>query len=793
MTRPCDRCPSTRRGRAWELAARSSQTLLLVFLVLSVPLIIDLRASDYLQPKIACLMILTLTLVVIGSVGVLPAAFSGRSLRLRLPPLFLPLLGLLAASALSMINARDPREALAGLGILTCGIALYLVITHSVCSERVWGILLGFLVGAGGLVAAYALLQYTGMVPSAPETEGADAMIATLGNVNYVAQFASFLIGPSLILVFSGCPVQRLLSLLCFALFVAVLVAARSWGAWLGAAAALAFFVFAWITPHRGRSRQNRGRRNPWFLIGLCAVGGLALLFSSAGGLHDLTEGDSWASSAVTSDVSAIAQVGDDPRSAVLPDEASTTAPSQALLLRFANWWVAWEMFIDHPVLGVGLGQYKVNFLIYKAHLLENPTFSDVFSFYVPRSAQAHNDPLQWVAETGLMGLAAMMWVLCSLVTRWRGIRSIPSHLRWRHVGVFGGILAVLTVSLVSFPLHRPAASLVLIVLVGLLDSEVLSEGVRPRQLRTLHLSKWSLRAIILITLAVSIATGLIVYRDYRSDLLLEAGVRSLDRGDTTSALRLFERSRSLAFQSAEALFYLGFTSLQIGDGQQAVAYLERSLRGRVTEDAYLFLAQAHARLGDSDRAWEVLDELLATEPHPSRKVLGYFLRAQLLRDAGDYAMAAAQLEHVISQGSALLRIQAHLLAAEIHEELDKSDLAEASYRLAVAEAMSALALRRESRDRLLSERTVPLAQLTDLDEEIAWLEDALHRARKGLSEFGGDADQSQDVTDRTSNLESSRGIQTKTTFASARESKRDSRSATMVLAEAECHLEVLV
>jgi pentatricopeptide repeat protein len=243
------------------------------------------------------------------------------------------------------------------------------------------------------------------------------------------------------------------------------------------------------------------------------------------------------------------------------------------------------------------------------------------------------------------------------------------------------------------------------------------------------------------VIVAISVALGVGVCRDYRSDLLLEAGRRTIERGNLVGALALFEKSRALAFRPAEALFYLGFTSLQGGDAQQAAAYLERSLRDRVTEDTYLFLAQAYAQVGNVEEAWEVLDRLLATEPHPSRKVLAYYLRAQLLQATGNYDMAVAQLGHVLSQGPPLLRIQAHLLTADIHVELGRPDLAAESYQRALDETAAELAKKSGVRVFLLNSPSVPIAELAEVDEDIAWLEDAFRRAHEGLVEVGKEAD----------------------------------------------------
>lgn len=61
---------------------------------------------------------------------------------------------------------------------------------------------------------------------------------------------------------------------------------------------------------------------------------------------------------------------------------------------RLLMWNSAWNMFRDHPVLGVGLGQYKDNY----QHKYISPKAKE------PNLAHAHNNFLQMLAENGMVG-----------------------------------------------------------------------------------------------------------------------------------------------------------------------------------------------------------------------------------------------------------------------------------------------------------------------------------------------------------------------------------------------------
>lgn len=72
------------------------------------------------------------------------------------------------------------------------------------------------------------------------------------------------------------------------------------------------------------------------------------------------------------------------------------------LLARWELWSVAWRMFKDHPLLGVGPGNYNTEFAKYFQGSLDNQAVW----------GSAHNLYLQQLAERGLVGLTVLLVVL---------------------------------------------------------------------------------------------------------------------------------------------------------------------------------------------------------------------------------------------------------------------------------------------------------------------------------------------------------------------------------------------
>jgi putative inorganic carbon (HCO3(-)) transporter len=112
-----------------------------------------------------------------------------------------------------------------------------------------------------------------------------------------------------------------------------------------------------------------------------------------------------------------------------IPDVRSVeiTEANFAVVERLAHWQAAWEMWAEHPWLGVGIGNYVP---VYPAYAL--PYWRDPLG-------HAHNYYLQVAAETGIIGLAAylLLWGW-SFVVAWRTVRGTVGYQQSIAVGIFG-------------------------------------------------------------------------------------------------------------------------------------------------------------------------------------------------------------------------------------------------------------------------------------------------------------------------------------------------------------------
>lgn len=122
---------------------------------------------------------------------------------------------------------------------------------------------------------------------------------------------------------------------------------------------------------------------------------------------------------------------------------------NEVLTGRLDGWRVAIELLVRHPFTGVGQGAYRAEFVDTKEALIERGV-----AFYerqpFPVFANAHSEPLEVAADTGLPGLLALGWALWVV-----GSRLIGGHFpgdRGQRSFAWAGVAGLAVLALVGFP-----------------------------------------------------------------------------------------------------------------------------------------------------------------------------------------------------------------------------------------------------------------------------------------------------------------------------------------------------
>jgi O-antigen ligase len=581
----------------------------------SLPLLICPWNTGYSYTKSAFALAAISFLLLLWSISLLRK--EGQALDLHLPGLFYPGLAVLAVAALSLFSALSPGIGLQSLALLIYFFLFYLFLANTAMSERELHLFLGSIVASASLASGYGILQYYGVLPGAPGVpKGTGAIISTFGNKNYLGGFLACLVLPSLILLLRARHrALRALSLLALGTIIYTLVLVDSTGAWLAVGASGAFFLGGFLYFRLYRALRFKG----WLMIigaaSVILLMGLLPLSSSPTSEANLPLETSPVEEAQVS-LRSEGHWGTSGLAIPVLDQLIKLWERNSGRIRAWDWWIGWEMLKAHPLLGVGLGHYKVLFLEYKAKFLATERGKH-YDFYILRAGQAHNEYVQAAAELGALGILAGGFLLFMLFfSGFKTLKRAEAGERFIALALLSGVVASLTDGLFSFPFHLPASALAFVLLLGLLDSRFLTRQARKR-IKLTRRGAW-LAALALLALVA--ATGAFGVRDFLADVHLQRGKLMLALGDDRAAEEELRRSLALDFQPQSNLFYLGGLYAKQGRYEESLALFQRSLNCYALETTYWYLGTLNLALGNYDAALAYLAELVAIDPSPQLK-----------------------------------------------------------------------------------------------------------------------------------------------------------------------------
>lgn len=709
---------------------RLLQVALISLFILTLPILLDMGNTEYGYTKtIFAYMMVTLLYVLWGI-----QAWLKRELSVHLPTLVWPGIALLVAGGLSLIHATSVGVGLQSLGVLFYFFLIYFYVANNVLDRFTLHLYIGVALLAALFVSSYGLLQYFALLPGLPGVTGTKhAMISSMGNKNFLAEFLNSWFIPSLILLVGLSKRSKGLVLVISAVAFAAFVAADSSGAWLGLLVGAVFLSVGFVF-------FRNSIKAVWAQKTWLAVWALLLVIA----FWTINQPPS-----LPGFVSETSELPSDTNGATL--ELTETGLLQnpvqgiiGLMLNFWrthsgetrswDWWVALEMFKTHPVFGVGLGHYKVLFVNYKVKFLQTEQ-GKVFDFYIKRAAQAHNDYVQAAAEMGSVGIAAILFALLTLA--WRGVQQLRAQTdgvkQFVCLSLYAGVLAFFFDALVNFPAHLAASSFNVVLLLGVVHSPYLVPKIR-----TLKLEKNVLRTVVVGFSILLLSISVLAYRDWQANRHLDLGNAFLEGGLYRLAREAYERSLALDFQPAEVLFKLGVVSEALDDRDRALMYYERSLKSFVVEEVFLPLARLKLLTQNYEEARDLLDLLITSKPAERLLQEAELFRALTELRMGNVSKSVAQLKTLEQKYPHWEKVILTLAEAA----LIQNDPAQAfqHYRAALETVEISLASGRSTWERyqqqLSQGEAVNAQNYSDLRSRIAYLTQQQQEIKKIIDQF---------------------------------------------------------
>ena len=341
----------------------------------------------------------------------------------------LPLAVFLLWGIAGIYGALDVGTAIKVLSIFVMGASVYLVTSQTIRSpEEAHGIMWAAAVTVGITVLYTVVAGFGGSLSYVETDEGGVAytrFAGIFGHPNALGGFLALAIPPMVALAASETAWwKRLSGYLLIIGAMAGLVFTYSRGAWLGTGVGLLILLPVL-------------KRGFWLILGAVLLGPVLV-------------GMVTSSDAVLARLESIAAAGSDP----------------ALMNRVEIWGMAFRLVAEHPLLGVGLGNFQAAYgrlMVPDLPLLTYP---------LELPEHAHNLFLNLAVEVGLVGVSAFAWLLAVAFLR---VRQIKRFADWRvgvwSMGLAAGLVAISVQALVDVVVYQGFVAILFFTYLGVMDA----------------------------------------------------------------------------------------------------------------------------------------------------------------------------------------------------------------------------------------------------------------------------------------------------------------------------------
>jgi tetratricopeptide (TPR) repeat protein len=551
------------------------------------------------------------------------------------------------ATALATAFSRDPATSFFGVyfrqfgleGLLAC-ICLYFLLTTTLRGQPDALRLLRLLVIVAALVGAYACLQYAGIDPGGWfQDKPFERVFSFLGNAVLAGDLLALLLPLAVILaLLARSTWGRALGWSAVPVVALGMIFTHSRGAWAGAAAGILTILalLPWLfrpkaaLPPREAERATARFQSllKWtsagavgllslgislgffvlarsafaWVVGIAVLGGLVALafwFYSQDGRRAARR-LLWLTAAALLGVGLAAGIkhGLAPHSKTATRLLYAFDPSKSS--RLLIWRDTMGVVAEHPWLGTGPEAFGPAFRPFKS--LEAETMESGMGYDNP-----HNNFLNVLATTGVVGLGAFLWLLGRFLRR--NVRVLKDVMRSRQEQLVSAAFVATTVSYVvwsSFAFDTIGTYLPLFSILA--ASAVWARGSEPSAPKTAALSpRRKLLGAMALVLVVPLGAAAFwsALRVYRADAALSDGLEHRKAGRHEQALEAFQTARD---RNPLESFY----RIAVAGGFLDLARATKNLQERkaLLEKAEQALNEAHAHNWQPEKVYQVLTQV---------------------------------------------------------------------------------------------------------------------------------------------------------------------------------------
>ncbi len=323
--------------------------------------------------------------------------------------------------------------------------------------------------------------------------------------------------------------------------------------------------------------------------------------------------------------------------------------------------YVAYDMFRENPVFGIGIGTFKKEYLYYQAKILPE-LFPRLASNYA-NAQEAHNEYFQILAELGIIGLLIFLTIIYFF---YRKIllfllkENISSKQKSILFGFLIGITGFLVHCLFTFPFHVPVLGMTFAGLSGLTiafcnhmerseRSELKSSTDNQEKCIKSTNSYFGkgikgLLAIILVLLSFYLLNFLVI-KPYYAELLYFRGLRHTVDSNYEMALENFERAYQLNPYDGKNLHALGGTYYNLHDYDKAQYFLTIAKQYITEVNTFYNLGLVYKETNRIELSLQEFERAVHLDP---KHIKSYYELGLLHFSSGHLSKAIEQWEKII-------------------------------------------------------------------------------------------------------------------------------------------------
>ncbi len=551
-------------------------------------------------------------------------------------PLVVPVLLFSFWSLLSLFNSINIQVSLRYYSLFLPQIALFFLTVYLLGDEKKAAFIekvLNLLIIVSAISAIIGVLQFFGLnyehgikwkIPS--RLPDKTDIYSTYGNPNFMSSFLAAVFPLVLINLWHNLndARKRLVNAIAALIILFCILISRTKAAWGGVIiSTILLFIFAVKIHLKGKTSIAKRLFAPTFKKYLKASGIIFLLVI-----------------AIITGIILILPAESNP---ILAELSSLTLSNITFKGRELMWLTTFNMIKEHPIIGVGVNTFRLNYQNYQgAFLNKHPEYIP----YLGSAESPHNQLLEITSEQGIIGVLLFLWINIVFFKGCVGFinqtNADKAYLKEKMIvlGIMAGVAAILIHGLVEFPLNlvpnamlywlylgivmviankplkpfkllkpfKPMVSALTIIITVALSFIFIFQSIRPLIASNIHRDTWQLMQDEKWKEAAVSAKKGIEREPLNDELHLFLGVANYHLKNYSESLKEYSKAYEL-YPDYMIPYNIGLIHKKMGNLNLAEEYFKKTifLRPNLPEP-YTQLSQVYKEMGKIDESIEVLN-----------------------------------------------------------------------------------------------------------------------------------------------------------------------------------------